>query len=44
MFDIHEVNDSTIGSTLGFSETDIPDPIDHWSLDDFEDLLPDTLK
>ena len=44
MFELNESNDSVTSSTYGFSEADIPDQLEHWSLEDFTELLPDTQK
>ena len=42
MFEYHDSID-TVNLISTFSETEVPDPVEHWSLDDFEDLLPNIL-
>ena len=42
MTELYQANDSINPSHLEFSETDIPEPVEPWSLEDFEDLLPDS--
>jgi hypothetical protein len=44
MFDLNDGNDTVNAGNYGFNDADIPEPIEHWSLDDFEDFLPDTLR
>ena len=44
MFERNEGNDAVNANKHRFNDADIPDPLEHWSLDDFTDFLPDTVK
>jgi hypothetical protein len=41
MYEMHDSKDGTGHENLEHSFLpELPEPLDHWSLDDFEDLLP----
>ena len=39
MFEYHEGNDNHMLENHGHCDADIPEPLENWSLEDFEDLL-----
>lgn len=43
MFEHYDANE-TVRSNNSFNDADVPEPLEHWSLDDFQDLLPSTSK
>ena len=40
MFERHHSNDIRIANTYRFNDNEIPEPIEAWSLQDFEDIVP----
>ncbi len=40
MFEHHDSNDTRIANTYSFNDSEIPEPIDAWSLQDFKDIVP----
>ena len=44
MFERYEGDDAVNVSNYSFNDADIPHAVEHWSLDDFEDVLSDRLK
>ncbi len=43
MFEHYDAND-TVHINGSFNDADTPEPLEHWSLDDFQDLLPSASK
>jgi hypothetical protein len=39
MFERNDINDTRIANTYGFNDSEIPEPIETWSLEDFEDIV-----
>jgi hypothetical protein len=40
MYQTHDSVDSTLTDSFDYHDQDLPDSPDHWSLDDFGDILP----
>ena len=40
MHQTHDSVDSTLIDSFDHPDHDVPDSLDHWSLDDFGDILP----
>jgi hypothetical protein len=39
MYDAHDNTELFHTEGYGFSDSDIPEPVEHWSLEDFADVL-----
>lgn len=40
MYETHDSIDSVLSNKLGHFDPELPEPLDHWSADDFDDILP----
>jgi hypothetical protein len=38
-----DITDNTLIEGLSYSDTSLPEPLDHWSLDDLRDIFSDVL-
>lgn len=38
-----DITDNTLIEGLGYYDTSLPEPLDHWSLDDLHDIFSDIL-
>jgi hypothetical protein len=43
MFDYQENTELTLVDSHNPADTEIPEPVEHWSLEDFADVLPAAL-
>jgi hypothetical protein len=39
MFDSHDNSDLYSSDSYTFGDSDVPEPVEHWSLEDFTDVL-----
>jgi hypothetical protein len=35
----YDISDNTVNENPGYYDQDVPEPLDHWSLEDFGDIL-----
>lgn len=43
MFESYDNTEMTFVDSQTFTDSEIPEPVDHWSLEDFRDVLPAAL-
>jgi hypothetical protein len=43
MFEFNDNTETQFADSQSFADYDIPEPVEHWSLEDFADVLPAAL-